>query len=104
MKIKSGMPFGTVYVLADKLCTEAFKNANIDALIEYCKEQPAPLEELTPVVSHNLSDSPLVTAFMEQIAFDIADGRGGLYEFDEEKLRHFGNVLGDTKAMRRFIS
>ncbi len=97
------IPFGAVYVLADKFCMERLKNEVVDAAIKYCDTNPVPLAELTQLVSHDLSNSPLGRAFREQLAFDIAENYCSDYAEDEKNLRSFSNLLGDTKVMERFL-
>jgi hypothetical protein len=98
--IEAQVPFGAVYVLADKFCMEAFKNSIADALIAYCEFYPAPLEQLTPLVSQNLSRSRLVEALMVQIAFELAACE---YKLSEESLGYLGNLFGNTEILGRFI-
>jgi hypothetical protein len=85
------IPFAAVYILADKFCMGAFKNAIVDAAVDYCERKPMHLEGLTLLVGHNLSSSHLAGVFLNKITLDIVKRRGSRYSRDEEQLRTFSN-------------
>jgi BTB/POZ domain len=97
---KKMVPFGALYMLADRFCMEAFKNSIADTLMEYCASRLVPLKELTPLVNHGLSRSRLVEVLMVHTAIDIV-----LWDNDpdDEHLTSLGNLFRDTKVLGRFI-
>jgi nitrogenase subunit NifH len=97
------IPFAAVYILADKFFMEVFKNAIVDAAIDYCEHKPVRLEGLTLLIGHNLSSSHFVGVFLNKITLDIVKRCGSRYSRDEEQPRTFSNLLGDTKVMRQFL-
>jgi hypothetical protein len=98
------IPFGAVYILADKFCMEALQNAIVNAAIEYCEKNSVPLKELDLLVRNDLVDSALVSVFLGLITSDIADRCGSWYRSDEESLICFGYALSNPKVMLQFLS
>jgi hypothetical protein len=98
------IPFGAVYILADKFCMEALQNAIVNAAIEYCEKNPVPLKELDLLVRNDLFDSALASVFLGLITSDIAERCGSRYRSDEESLICFGHALSNPRVMLQFLS
>ena len=94
------LPFGGLYVLANRFCMEKFKSLIVDALINYLRDHDAPVDELSPLAEHHLPSSPPAILLMRQIAYELAAQHDSLYV---ERLRALCDALGDTEAMAEFF-
>jgi BTB/POZ domain len=71
VEVTDKIPIAALYVLANRFCMEGFEKSIVNALPKYFRYHEAPIEQLAPLVNHNLYESPLAIALMERIAYEL---------------------------------
>lgn len=95
--------FGEAYILADRFCMEAFKNAITDSARESLTVKFVQPKDIIILHSRGYSDGRLTNYLIDQMAFDFVDREGQGLVDSSKNWESFEPFLKENELMKRFL-